>query len=166
MTHRCVYSLSLRRYLIDRVLQPAYEATNTAASGSSTLEYGPTRPFQPAHPMPHSAPPVHHTAAVQPTGFWNGPMLTPAQTGFVPTPPPPPIRNPQQLNSYSPTTTPTQGQPLLNSNQLLVYPAGEACVKCRNTGYKQHDPSHPCRKVSTMLQALRQLSLLCPYNAT
>ncbi|GAA5907818.1 Hua1p [Sporobolomyces salmoneus] len=112
--------------------------------------------------------------------FWNGSSLTPAQTGFqegpslalfgsAPPPPgsrpplPPPAlppRTPSSSNSapsnvYEPTTTPTPGQPLLNDGRLLVFPVGEQCHKCGNTGYKPFgattgyqgdDPSHPCRK--------------------
>ncbi|KAH7913006.1 hypothetical protein BJ138DRAFT_702542 [Hygrophoropsis aurantiaca] len=46
----------------------------------------------------------------------------------------------------SPTRTPVPGHPLLKDGMLLVYPNQYLCVKCRNTGYKNHDPSHPCRK--------------------
>lgn len=31
--------------------------------------------------------------------------------------------------------------------RVLSYPTGFTCHKCQNTGYKESDPSHPCRKV-------------------
>ncbi|KAF9233729.1 hypothetical protein BU15DRAFT_90246 [Melanogaster broomeanus] len=60
------------------------------------------------------------------------------------TPPrsPPPITP----DDGTPTTTPVPGHPLLRDGNLIVYPKDYLCVKCRNTGYKNHDPSHPCRK--------------------
>jgi hypothetical protein len=67
-----------------------------------------------------------------------------------------------------PTTTPTPGHPLLRNGKTLVYPENYLCQKCTfhypspsycspifychktrkglNTGYKNNDPSHPCRK--------------------
>ncbi|KAH9988549.1 hypothetical protein BJV77DRAFT_1021401 [Russula vinacea] len=66
-----------------------------------------------------------------------------------------------------PTTTPTPGHPLLRNGKTLVYPETYLCPKCtfltpsstcryprlspqmrkgQNTGYKNYDPSHPCRK--------------------
>lgn len=45
-----------------------------------------------------------------------------------------------------PTRVPVPGHPLLRDGMLLVYPKGHACWKCHNTGYKDYDPSHPCRK--------------------
>jgi hypothetical protein len=67
-----------------------------------------------------------------------------------------------------PTTTPTPGHPLLRNGKTLVYPENYLCQKCtfctpcppycsltfyrakprkgQNTGYKNFDPSHPCRK--------------------
>jgi len=35
---------------------------------------------------------------------------------------------------------------LLLHGSLLVYPRDHLCVKCKNTGYKNYDPSNPCRK--------------------
>ncbi|KAF8917546.1 hypothetical protein CPB85DRAFT_1374086 [Mucidula mucida] len=49
-------------------------------------------------------------------------------------------------NDGRPTPRPVPGHPLLNAGRLLVYPAGYECYKCHNIGYKQNDPSHPCRK--------------------
>ena len=67
-----------------------------------------------------------------------------------------------------PTTTPTPGHPLLRNGTTLIYPGTYQCQKCtsctpcppycsptfyraktrkgQNTGYKNFDPSHPCRK--------------------
>ncbi|GAA6022263.1 hypothetical protein JCM11491_001686 [Sporobolomyces phaffii] len=132
--------------------------------------------YQPAHlPQPEPdrpyRPPPNAAPLPPPTfPFWNGPSLTPAQTGFHEGPslapfgarlqPPPPPAPPTPA-AYEPTTTPTPGQPLLHHDQLLVYPVGrDPCWKCSNTGYKPFDdsassrgggyqgddPSHPCRK--------------------
>ncbi|KAG1874339.1 hypothetical protein F4604DRAFT_1764020 [Suillus subluteus] len=50
-------------------------------------------------------------------------------------------------NDGSPTRTPAPGHPLLNNGYILVYPNKDyMCIKCKNTGYKNYDPSHPCRK--------------------
>ncbi|KAG0704606.1 hypothetical protein DFH29DRAFT_801557 [Suillus ampliporus] len=47
----------------------------------------------------------------------------------------------------SPTRIPAPGHPLLNNGNLLVYHNKDhICAKCKNTGYKSYDPSHPCRK--------------------
>ncbi|KAI5479143.1 hypothetical protein MNV49_004003 [Pseudohyphozyma bogoriensis] len=194
-------------------VQPAYEATPTAQAGEQSLEFGPSRPFQPPpgppprHPLtqsytgassssshsqnPHPAgpPPSNLPAPLFP--FWNGANLTPQQTGFTPgtptappnlpprpgvggpsslgqpsqysppphpppgqsfSPPPgPPPSNgaqqsqQQQQQGYNPTTVPTPGQPLLRGGKILIYPVGHECRKCGNTGYKNNDPSHPCR---------------------
>ncbi|TFK48378.1 hypothetical protein OE88DRAFT_1720161 [Heliocybe sulcata] len=68
---------------------------------------------------------------------------------------PPPGRPTTQSNANGaggvpddgrPTRTPVPGHPLLRDGKLLVYPAGYECHKCRNTGYKNFDPSHPCNK--------------------
>ncbi|KZT25296.1 hypothetical protein NEOLEDRAFT_1169488 [Neolentinus lepideus HHB14362 ss-1] len=68
---------------------------------------------------------------------------------------PPPGRPPAQSSASTPnsvpddgrpTRTPVPGHPLLRDGKFLVYPAGYDCHKCHNTGYKNFDPSHPCRK--------------------
>lgn len=74
---------------------------------------------------------------------------------FAPPPGPPPghpstIAGPSRqtatpLQDTTPTPTPTPGRPLLNQGQVLIYKPGFHCEKCRNTGYKHDDPSHPCR---------------------
>ncbi|KAF8268849.1 hypothetical protein EI94DRAFT_1726685 [Lactarius quietus] len=45
-----------------------------------------------------------------------------------------------------PTSTPMPGHPLLLNGRTLVYPETHLCPKCSNTGYKNFDPSRPCRK--------------------
>ncbi|GAA5829029.1 hypothetical protein JCM5353_000874 [Sporobolomyces roseus] len=108
--------------------------------GPSLATFGTQPP--PSFQSPHGAPPSHPSASSN------------TSTYQPPTPVPPlPSRG---YPSYSPTLTPTPGQPLLYNNQLLVYPVGkEQCYKCQNTGYKPFDygtgykgddPSHPCRK--------------------
>jgi hypothetical protein len=54
--------------------------------------------------------------------------------------------NPGTEDDGRPTTSPTQGHPLLRNNRVLVYPKGYTCWKCNNTGFKSFDPGHPCRK--------------------
>ncbi|KAH7910242.1 hypothetical protein BJ138DRAFT_132744, partial [Hygrophoropsis aurantiaca] len=49
----------------------------------------------------------------------------------------------------SPTIMPVPGHPLLKNGMLLVYPGQFFCMKCRNTGYKNYQPSNPCRKCWT-----------------
>ncbi|KAI0248753.1 hypothetical protein BJV78DRAFT_1348017 [Lactifluus subvellereus] len=83
----------------------------------------------------------------------------PRQPRYAPPPGAPPPRRPRAASTSSgagstapsvsdgrPTTTPTPGHPLLRNGQTLVYPEGYTCPKCQNTGYKNFDPSHPCRK--------------------
>ncbi|KAF8839364.1 hypothetical protein BDN67DRAFT_997302 [Paxillus ammoniavirescens] len=59
-----------------------------------------------------------------------------------------PPRSPPPIipDDGTPTRTPVPGHPLLRDGNLIVYPKDHLCVKCRNTGYQNYDPSHPCRK--------------------
>jgi len=41
---------------------------------------------------------------------------------------------------------PTPGHLLLLNGRLPVYPSGFECQKCSNTGLKNYDPTHRCRK--------------------
>ncbi|KAG9308052.1 hypothetical protein JVU11DRAFT_12619 [Chiua virens] len=59
---------------------------------------------------------------------------------------PPHSSPPMVPDDGSPTRRPVPGHPLLRGGNLLVYPRDHLCVKCKNTGYKNYDPSHPCRK--------------------
>ncbi|KAJ3974576.1 hypothetical protein EV361DRAFT_946892 [Lentinula raphanica] len=66
---------------------------------------------------------------------------------YHPPPGPPPTGSQRPSDDDGrPTKTPVPGHPLLNHGRLLVYPPGYECDKCRNVGYKQNDPSNPCRK--------------------
>ncbi|KAJ3923527.1 hypothetical protein F5877DRAFT_63176 [Lentinula edodes] len=66
---------------------------------------------------------------------------------YQPPPGHPPSGSPRTPDDDGrPTKTPVPGHPLLNHGRLLVYPPGFQCEKCRNVGYKQNDPSNPCRK--------------------
>ncbi|RPD64063.1 hypothetical protein L226DRAFT_460018 [Lentinus tigrinus ALCF2SS1-7] len=63
--------------------------------------------------------------------------------------PPNRARSPAQDSSPDdgrPTDRPVPGHPLLRHGKVLVYPAGFECQKCRNTGYRNYDPSHPCSR--------------------
>lgn len=57
-----------------------------------------------------------------------------------------PPSTPAPTDDARPTPAPTPGRPLLRNNHTLVYPHNHTCYKCHNTGYKNYDPSHPCRK--------------------
>ncbi|KAI6112528.1 hypothetical protein F5141DRAFT_1107808 [Pisolithus sp. B1] len=57
-----------------------------------------------------------------------------------------PASRPDVVDDGHPTRVPVPGHPLLRDGMLLVYPKSYTCWKCHNTGYKDYDPSHPCRK--------------------
>ncbi|GAA6048263.1 hypothetical protein JCM3770_006510 [Rhodotorula araucariae] len=108
---------------------PPYSASPTA-NHEQTLEYGPTRPFQPPPRPPQStgpsfAPPSHPPPPPQSASpgpslpppsfpFWNGAGLTPAQTGFSDGPvyhgaSVAPHNIPQSWSSGSPLSSPPHG---------------------------------------------------------
>ncbi|VDB96621.1 unnamed protein product [Peniophora sp. CBMAI 1063] len=65
----------------------------------------------------------------------------------------------------TPTTTPTPGRPLLNSGHTLEYPEGYVCDRCRNTGYRNYDPSHPCKRCwRRYSKVFSQLLALAPWG--
>ena len=82
-----------------------------------------------------------HTLSNNPFGDQNRPPPPPKHpsiSGTYPTPPGPPLQHaspnasgsrPQQ--DLSPTEAPTPGRPLLYKGQMLVYPKGHFCHKCR-----------------------------------
>lgn len=71
-----------------------------------------------------------------------------AQNRYTPPPPLPGRPSPPSgpLDDGKPTASPVGGHPYLNGGRILVYPTGYECYKCNNIGYKNLDPSHPCRK--------------------
>ena len=103
-------------------------------------------------------------------GTVYAPPPGPPRQTYQPSPPrrpastPPSSSPPTVPDDGSPTRTPVPGHPLLRDGQLLVYPRDYLCVKCaffhslammhvfthtrtgKNTGYKNYDPSNPCRK--------------------
>lgn len=100
------------------------------------------------------AEPGHNLAsASSPRQAWHEIRMLMSSTYAPPSHPPPP-RSEDRLGgpshgyaNYAPTTVPTPGQALLKNGKMLVYPHGwKGCPKCQDTGYKQGDPSHPCRK--------------------
>lgn len=145
---------------------PAY-TPSAAQTQSTTLAAGPQRmDFSGPPPLPdrYQAPQLTGNISGQPVegvGYGYGPR--PTHDGPVSPPgqmhphhsgahgPPPPLA-PVQDNR--PTSIPTPGRPLLKDGMLLVYPRGYMCKKCHNTGFKQSDPSHPCKNVRTF--ALQQ----------
>ncbi|KZV65084.1 hypothetical protein PENSPDRAFT_668637 [Peniophora sp. CONT] len=65
----------------------------------------------------------------------------------------------------TPTTSPTPGRPLLNAGYTLEYPNGYTCDRCRNTGYKNYDPSHPCKRCwRRYSKPFSQLLALAPWG--
>jgi hypothetical protein len=150
---------------------PAY-TPSAAQTQSTTLAAGPQRmDFSGPPPLPdrYQAPQLTGNISGQPVegvGYGYGPR--PTHDGPISPPgqmhphhsgahgPPPPLA-PVQDNR--PTSIPTPGRPLLKDGMLLVYPRGYMCKKCHNTGFKQSDPSHPCKNVRTFaLQQQQQLS--------
>ncbi|KAJ7591377.1 hypothetical protein C8J56DRAFT_935348 [Mycena floridula] len=69
----------------------------------------------------------------------------PSGQQYAPPPGQPPAPK-QPESDGKPTAKPVPGHPLMNAGRVLVYPEGFECPKCRNIGYKQSDPSNPCRK--------------------
>lgn len=111
-------------------------------------------------PIPSDPPPAYSPAPETP--------FNPSLAGPSTAPRPPlntrPSARPEQL---TPTEIPTPGRPLLRDGQFLVYKSGVFCHKCQsgrrskpasklrfilgyNTGYKNDDPYHPCKSVSTL----------------
>ncbi|KAI9571995.1 hypothetical protein HD554DRAFT_2071109 [Boletus coccyginus] len=100
-------------------------ASRTANAGAYAAPYASSNSLYAPPPGP---PPVH-------------PPLPPRAASTPPRSPPSTVPD-----DGSPTRTPVPGHPLLRDGKLLVYPKDHLCVKCKNTGYKNYDPSHPCRK--------------------
>jgi hypothetical protein len=132
---------------------------------SQLSDRGPPPP--PAHPRyaPPPGPPPSSTPAQQPRYAPppgppppSRPRAASTSSGAGSTAPP--------ASDGYPTSTPTPGHPLLRNGRTLVYPESYMCHKCKprrslspspannsllftagkNTGYKNFDPSHPCRK--------------------
>ncbi|KAI0262371.1 hypothetical protein BC834DRAFT_396225 [Gloeopeniophorella convolvens] len=131
--------------------------------------YGPPQFAPPSIPPPRRVGPAPERPLSQVSDFSREfyasggegrPTEQPRQPRYAPPPgAPPPGRRPRAASTSSgagstappasdgrPTTTPTPGHPLLRNGQTLVYPDNYSCPKCNNTGYKNFDPSHPCRK--------------------
>lgn len=132
----------------------------------------PPQPERPQFAPPPGAPPSHPGRPSSQLSdfaqdFYNNPGVAttppPAaqqqsqQPRYAPPPGPPPPHRPASTSSGAgptappasdgrPTTTATPGRPLLRDGKTLVYPETYLCQKCQNTGYKNFDPSHPCRK--------------------
>ncbi|CDZ98018.1 hypothetical protein [Phaffia rhodozyma] len=45
----------------------------------------------------------------------------------------------------TPSRTPIIGRPYMLDGRVLIYPLNHRCWKCNNTGFKNDDPTHPCR---------------------
>ncbi|KAK0535654.1 hypothetical protein OC842_002238 [Tilletia horrida] len=128
-------------------------STHVRAASSPSSAGVPSAPTS-SYAPPTGPPPEHSTS-----------HATPAASSYAPpSGPPPPSSSHTQSHqrvasspasgsssqpappAYVPTNVPTPGAPLLRKGKLLVYPRGLApCPKCRNTGYKYDDPTHPCR---------------------
>ncbi|OSD05413.1 hypothetical protein PYCCODRAFT_1465313 [Trametes coccinea BRFM310] len=93
-----------------------YQGETHGASSSSSTRYAPP-PGEPPNRSGKGAPPSPVSPADDPTS-----------------------------DDARPTETPVPGHPLLRHGKILVYPRDYECPKCRNTGYKNYDPSHPCSR--------------------
>ncbi|KAH9964307.1 hypothetical protein BJV74DRAFT_870537 [Russula compacta] len=128
-----------------------FYGAGTATPPPSVTQQQQQQPQQTRYAPPPGPPPPRRRAASTSSGA--GSTAPPASDG-------------------RPTTTPTPGHPLLRNGQTLVYPESYLCSKCmpftrpscraaprsltcsipnarekgQNTGYKNFDPSHPCRK--------------------
>ncbi|KAL4061920.1 hypothetical protein J3A83DRAFT_4331575 [Scleroderma citrinum] len=110
------------------VISGAHEERMLAAQQANAGAYAPSYPsVQGQYSPPHVPPPPGPASQPQERSIPNSP------TSNVP-------------DDGSPTRTPIPGHPLLRDGMLLVYPKDYVCPKCRNTGYKDYDPTHPCRK--------------------
>ena len=119
------------------------------SGGATTPPPAAQQPQQPRYAPPSAPPPPPRRPRAASTSGGAGSIAPPASDG-------------------RPTTTPTPGHPLLRNGKTLIYPENYLCQKCtfrtpcatyrsptfcgpksrkgQNTGYKNFDPSHPCRK--------------------
>jgi len=126
----------------------AQDFYNNSGGASTSPPAAQQQPQQPRYAPPPGPPPPRRPRAAS-TSSGAGSTAPPASDG-------------------RPTTTPTPGHPLLRNGKTLVYPENYLCQKCtfrtscptycsptvygpktrkgQNTGYKNYDPSHPCRK--------------------
>ncbi|KAH7929327.1 hypothetical protein BV22DRAFT_1003003 [Leucogyrophana mollusca] len=105
--------------------------SGTPETHSQAAQHAARSAYAPPHSQPSSSSPYSHQRGL--SSGSAGTSQQPQPTNNVP-------------DDGSPTRTPVPGHPLLKDGMLLVYPNQYLCVKCRNTGYKNNDPSHPCRK--------------------
>ncbi|KIM60116.1 hypothetical protein SCLCIDRAFT_124973 [Scleroderma citrinum Foug A] len=111
------------------VISGAHDERLLAAQRASAGAYSPSNlPAQEQYSPPPAA-----TSASPPSGSQATNLTPRSPTSMVP-------------DDGSPTRTPVPGHPLLRDEMLLVYPKDYFCPKCRNTGYKDYDPTHPCRR--------------------
>ncbi|THH08551.1 hypothetical protein EW145_g2617 [Phellinidium pouzarii] len=109
-----------------------FERTRPAITTSSS--YAPPPGPPPAQFSPPSGPPP------------VSPVTTSPYTPPSEPPPPRPSRGgSNNTDEWKPTSSPTPGRPLLNRGRVLAA-NGYSFSKGLNTGYKNFDPSHPCRK--------------------
>jgi len=131
--------------LIDTVRDIADAVSGTNDQRTVAVQQANAAAYAPSHPA--SYPSSYATSYATPysnTGTGSGYALP-----MGPPPPPRPASTPPSSSvpdDGSPTRKPVPGHPLLRHGNLLVYPKDYLCVKCKNTGYKNYDPSHPCRK--------------------
>lgn len=118
---------------------------STVRDAVSGLHDEQIRPMQQSQARAYAAP--YPTSS---SGMTQSAYTPSYQGGRGPVPGVPPAQQTPRRNvpdDGSPTRTPTPGHPLLNNGQVLVYPNKDfTCIKCKNTGYKNYDPSHPCKK--------------------
>ncbi|KAG1786566.1 uncharacterized protein HD556DRAFT_1507004 [Suillus plorans] len=123
--------------LVSTMLDAMDSVSGTRDEQMRTIQQSQTGTYAAPHPMSSSG--MTQSTYTPPYQGGQGPVL---RTPSVHQTPP---RN--VPDDGSPTRTPTPGHPLLHNGHILVYPHEDyTCVKCNNTGYKNYDPSHPCRK--------------------
>ncbi|TFY69330.1 hypothetical protein EVG20_g3188 [Dentipellis fragilis] len=144
----------------DGHLAPSVSRETLARSRSDV-----SRPHPPERPLSEFAREFYEAGAAVPgQADTEGAGEGSSRPRYAPPPGEPPVRRPRSASANPgagtsasasasagadedgrPTRTPVPGHPLLRDGQVLVYPTGHECTKCRNTGYKNFDPGHPCR---------------------
>jgi hypothetical protein len=112
------------------------------------------RPSNPMHPRSSSSPPppvAAPSSSRSSSNFVRDFYVAGTAEGIIqpdfepPTGPPRSIPN-SAPDDARPTQHPAVGHPLLNDGRVLVFPRGYKCQKCDNIGYKEADPSRPCKR--------------------
>lgn len=112
---------------------PGYRPLGGGGGGGFPGGHNSLRPSQGFHHTPQPPLPPRHPSAS-------------SGHSYNPSPHPPPHHTPSSQLDPTPSSVPIIGRPFLNHGQTLVYPPAFTCWKCQNTGWKDNDPTHPCRQ--------------------